>query len=66
MGMPAIDIRLMGRHEIRLRLGGISRQRTYQITSRRTFPEPLATLGQGKVWLRDDVEKWIRANRPEV
>lgn len=53
----------MGAHEIRVRLGGVSRQRAYQITSRNDFPKPLADLAQGKVWLTEDVEAWMRARR---
>jgi predicted DNA-binding transcriptional regulator AlpA len=49
----------MGAHEIRVRLGGISRQRVYQITRRADFPAPAADLVQGKVWQVDDVEAWI-------
>jgi prophage regulatory protein len=56
-------IRLVGAHEIRLMLGDISRQRTYQITSKAGFPKPLADLEQGKVWLAEEVEVWITANR---
>lgn len=58
------QIRLMGAHEIRVRLGGISRQRVYQITSRTDFPAPAADLTQGKVWLAEDVEQWIAERRP--
>ena len=61
--MPVKPLRLMGAHEIRIRLGGVSRQRAYQITSRADFPEPVADLSQGKVWLTEDVEKWMRAHR---
>lgn len=53
----------MGAHEIRIRLGGVSRQRAYQITSRADFPVPVAELQQGKVWLADDVEKWMKEHR---
>lgn len=59
-------MRLMGAHEIRMRLGGISRQRVYAITSHRSFPAPLAELQQGKVWRASDVEKWIAKHRPEL
>jgi prophage regulatory protein len=52
-------MRLMGAHELRIRLGGISRQRVYQLTSRHDFPEPVPELGQGKVWLTEDIEAWI-------
>ncbi|WP_203843240.1 helix-turn-helix transcriptional regulator [Winogradskya humida] len=56
---------LLGAHEIRVRLGGVSRQRAYQITSRRDFPEPVADLAQGKVWRTVDVEKWLGVHRPD-
>jgi prophage regulatory protein len=42
--MAQARLQLMGAHEIRVRLGGISRQRTYQITSRVGFPKPVADL----------------------
>jgi predicted DNA-binding transcriptional regulator AlpA len=54
----------MGAHEIRTRLGGISRQRVYQLTSRPDFPKPVADLRQGKVWLTGDVEAWMVERRP--
>jgi predicted DNA-binding transcriptional regulator AlpA len=57
--------RVVGAHEIRVRLGGVSRQRVYQITSRTDFPTPVADLEQGNVWLADDVEAWIATHRPE-
>jgi predicted DNA-binding transcriptional regulator AlpA len=53
----------MGAHEVRVRLGGISRQRVYQLTCRRDFPTPVAELGQGKIWLADDIEAWIAQRR---
>ena len=59
-------IRLMGAHEIRLRLGGVSRQRAYQITSRADFPKPVADLAQGKVWATEDVEAWMRVHRRDL
>jgi prophage regulatory protein len=63
MRMTGRPARLMGAHDIRIRLGGISRQRVYQLTSRSDFPEPVADLAQGKVWLVADVEKWIISRR---
>lgn len=51
--------------EIRKRLGGISRQRVYSITTHRNFPEPVAELAAGKIWLAEDVERWIREHRPD-
>ncbi|MEV6596968.1 DNA-binding protein [Actinoplanes sp. NPDC051346] len=59
--MAAKKLRLVGAHEIRTMLGGISRQRVYQITSRRDFPAPVAELAMGNVWLTEDVEAWIAA-----
>ncbi len=56
-------MRLVGSGEIRVMLGGVSKQRAFQITTRKGFPEPIAVLMQGKVWLAEDVEKWIKANR---
>lgn len=49
----------MGADEIRIRLGGVSRQRAYMITTRADFPVPVAALAQGKVWLATDVEDWM-------
>ena len=56
-------MRLMGAHEIRLRIGRITRQRVYQLARRPDFPAPVADLAQGKIWLADDVEAWIVARR---
>jgi prophage regulatory protein len=58
------SVDLMGAHEIRVRLGGISRQRVYQLTSRSDFPAPVADLRQGKVWFSGAVEAWIKTRRP--
>ena len=55
----------MGASEIGERLR-ISRQRTYQLINRRTFPEPLAVLAMGQVWLAADVEEWIARERPHL
>ncbi len=56
-------LRVMGAAEIADRLR-VSRQRAYQITSRRDFPAPVAELGQGKIWLHEDVEQWMAKHRP--
>jgi predicted DNA-binding transcriptional regulator AlpA len=50
----------MAMAEIRRRLGGISRQQVYELTARDDFPEPYDELTVGKLWLRADVERWIR------
>lgn len=53
----------MGPQEIQNRLG-FSRQWTAQIINRKGFPDPIAELAIGKVWLAQDVEAWIEENRP--
>jgi prophage regulatory protein len=54
---------LVGTGEVRAMLG-VSKQRAYQITRQKGFPDPVQRLIQGPVWLRSDVEAWIRQNRP--
>lgn len=56
---------VVGSAEIRHRLGDISRQRVYQITQGRSFPEPLAKLEMGNVWLTEEVDEWIAAHRDD-
>lgn len=63
--MLAVMHHLMGAAEIGERLGGISRQRVYQLTSRPDFPTPAHVLQMGKVWNTEDVEKWIEQYRPD-
>lgn len=53
----------MGPHEVREALG-VSRQWAAQLTQRKGFPEPIAELMIGPVWLAEDVEAWAAANRP--
>ena len=61
--MESASVRLVGAHEIRLRIGGVSRQRAYELARRPDFPAPIAKLAQGSVWLADDVDAWIEARR---
>lgn len=43
---------------------GVTRQRVHAIVKTDpTFPEPVAVLSAGKVWLRPDVEKWAEGRR---
>ena len=56
----------MGSAEIGRRLGGIGRTRVYQLTQNRNFPEPVARLEMGNVWLAEDVEAWIAEHRPDI
>jgi prophage regulatory protein len=60
--MDGEPLRLVGAHEIRKMLG-VSRQRVYQLAERSDFPNPIATLAQGKIWRVDDIEAWISAHR---
>jgi prophage regulatory protein len=58
-------LRLMGTAEIGARLG-VTRSRAHAITRDRDFPPPYQTLTMGSVWDAEDVERWIRAHRPEI
>jgi prophage regulatory protein len=59
-------IPLMGKAEIRTRLGGISAQRVDEIVKRPDFPRPVAVLSLGRIWHRDEVEAWVRERRPKL
>ena len=56
---------LVGAGEVRAMLG-VSKQRASQITRSKSFPDPVQTLIQGPIWLRSDVEEWIRKHRPHL
>jgi prophage regulatory protein len=58
-------MRLMGTAEI-ARAMGVGRQRAYQISRQKGFPDPIDTLEMGAVWDAEVVLAWIRAHRPEV
>lgn len=54
-----------------MRILGVSRTRAYAIYRDRSFPEPWYD-GEDededvrlRLWLRDEVEDWIRRNRPD-
>lgn len=65
-GYPAaVPRHLYGAGEITARLG-VSRQRARQIIDRPDFPKPYDRLGMGSVWLKADVEAWIREHRPHL
>lgn len=54
---------VIGAAEIAVRLG-LSRSRTNQIVrDGHGFPQPIARLRIGRVWLAYDVEQWIREHR---
>ena len=48
---------LMGPAEI-AKLFNVSRQRVTQLVAKPDFPEPVADLVMGKVWLGKDVRAW--------
>ena len=40
----------------------VKRARVFQLVAAPGFPEPVATLSVGKVWLYADVVKWAASN----
>ena len=60
--LPGVGLRVLGAGEIAQLLGGLSRQRVSQLTARDDFPEPLARLQMGSVWLYEDVVQWAHRN----
>ena len=56
----------VGSAEIAILLGGISRQRVQQLTSRPDFPEPMVRLKAGAVWRTADVVRWAEQRGREV
>ena len=53
-------LNLVGTTEIGQMLG-VSRQRAAQLAQGEGFPEPVATIAAGRIWMRADVEAWARA-----
>jgi prophage regulatory protein len=51
---------LVGLAELHLMLG-VSRQRVDQLARTKGFPEPVAVISAGRIWLRQDVEKWAKS-----
>ena len=46
---------------------GVSRQRVDQIShSDLDFPEPMTTLGRGRLWEKRSIEKWARETGREI
>ena len=59
-------IDLMGVQEIAARIG-VSRQRVDELhRTDGTFPEPVAVLAAGRIWLKGDIEEWIARRRPSA
>jgi predicted DNA-binding transcriptional regulator AlpA len=46
---------------------GVSRQRVDQLShSDPDFPEPMTTLGRGRLWEKKSIEKWARGSGREI
>lgn len=51
---------------------GVSRQQVHRLAARPDFPEPVAQLQVGRVWLAEEVDAWGREHadrrpgRPET
>lgn len=43
------------------RMAGVAPATASQWWQRRLLPEPVATTSDGRVWLRRDIESWLRA-----
>ncbi|MBI2168936.1 MAG: DNA-binding protein [Actinobacteria bacterium] len=53
---------LVGAVEIAKMLA-VTRQRVYQLAREPGFPAPEAELASGRVWKRQEIERWIRLHR---
>ncbi len=51
---------LVGTTEIGALLG-VSRQRAAQLAAGEDFPEPVAVLAAGRVWMLADVKSWAQS-----
>jgi predicted DNA-binding transcriptional regulator AlpA len=59
LGTRKLD--LVGVTEVKEFLG-VSRQRVHQLIRDDTgFPNPVAELAAGRIWLREDIEEWARS-----
>lgn len=50
---------LVGTAEI-AELLGVTNQRVDQLSRTDAFPAPIAVLAAGRIWKRDDIERWAR------
>jgi predicted DNA-binding transcriptional regulator AlpA len=57
--------RLMSLSDIIDRLG-YSRTYTTSLVNSKGFPDAAYELGGRRVWLAEDVEAWVRKNRPQL
>lgn len=60
------SVEILGITEVAALLG-VSRQRVDQLShTDPDFPEPVTTLGRGRLWERKGIEKWARESGREV
>lgn len=45
---------------------GVTKQRAAQLVERDGFPEPLDRIASGRVWDRETIEKWAKAQGRKV
>lgn len=45
---------------------GLSRPRVDQLSNSKDFPEPVAVVKAGRIWLRKDVEEWAKTKGREI
>lgn len=59
-------MKLVALADIAAMLGGVSRTRAVEIVRRPGFPDPVDTVGNGRmrIWDREAVAAWIATNRP--
>jgi hypothetical protein len=59
-------VKLVALADIAAMLGGVSRTRAVEIVRRPGFPDPVDTVGNGRmrIWDRATVAFWIARNRP--
>lgn len=50
---------LAGLTEIAAMLG-VTRARAHQLADREGFPTPIGEISAGRIWEREDVERWAR------
>jgi prophage regulatory protein len=66
-----VQLRLAATAEIAALLG-VSRVQVHRLSKRDDFPQPVAELEAGRIWLLDDIEAWAREHadrrpgRPET
>jgi len=54
-----VQLRLAGLAEV-AEMVGVSRRTAARYVNRSDFPEPVARLRAGPIWLAEDVDTWVR------